>query len=383
MLVNFLKVVNSTGGGEKVLCRMANEMTRRGHTVSVVCYDENGMPFFPLDKEVLFVNLREKEYRPPVFVSAKREILRLMGRLNRDNNPCENWMNKKRAEVLKTYLKQDPPDIIISYDARSMVILNTILNVEIPVIGMIHTSLTLIEKTIGKKEIQAYNKAALIQVLMQNDLLIAEKLFDAPIIQIGNEIIQREDQADLARDKEIYKICFIGRLDRISKRPHLLVQAFGKLKKKFPNWQLEIWGGNENYCEAELEKLIKECGEKEIRLCGVTEDVFSVLKDSDIFVIPSLFEGFGLALGEAMSMGVPGIGYKNCPAVNELIQDGKTGFLCVDGVDGLAEKMAVLMSDQELRIKMGKAAKAAVQEYAPEKIWKKWENIVEKTGEKN
>lgn len=78
-----------------------------------------------------------------------------------------------------------------------------------------------------------------------------------------------------------------------------------------------------------------------------------------------------------MSAGLPTIGYEHCPAVNELIIDGKTGLLCDDGVAPFAEALDKLMNDRELRVKMGKAAKKEMEEYAPEKIWDKWEALIE------
>lgn len=66
------------------------------------------------------------------------------------------------------------------------------------------------------------------------------------------------------------------------------------------------------------------------------------------------------------------------PAVNELIKDGETGLLVDNGVEPLAEALDKLMSDQELRMRMGAAAKADMARYAPEKIWDQWEELMEK-----
>lgn len=53
MLTDFWNVVNSSGGAEKVLCRMANELVDRGHEVTVVCSDpKSGNPFFYLSDGV-------------------------------------------------------------------------------------------------------------------------------------------------------------------------------------------------------------------------------------------------------------------------------------------------------------------------------------------
>lgn len=85
-----------------------------------------------------------------------------------------------------------------------------------------------------------------------------------------------------------------------------------------------------------------------------------------------------LALIEAMSSGLPAIGYKSCPSVNELIIDGYNGFLCDDGIDDFAEKMKILMQNEELRKQMGQNAKESMKQFAPEKIWNQWEDLMKK-----
>ena len=73
---------------------------------------------------------------------------------------------------------------------------------------------------------------------------------------------------------------------------------------------------------------------------------------------------------------MPGIGYKNCSAVNELIQDGVNGLLADDGVDSLAEKMQQLMENQEMRARFGKAAHEAMKQYNSAIIWDEWEKLI-------
>lgn len=105
-------------------------------------------------------------------------------------------------------------------------------------------------------------------------------------------------------------------------------------------------------------------------------NVLERLRYSDIFVLPSESEGFSLALTEAMSVGLPVVGYKNCSSVNELIVNGKNGFLCEDGIDDLAEKLSVLMQNKNLRVRFGVNSHEMMKEYAPKKIWDKWENLI-------
>lgn len=90
-----------------------------------------------------------------------------------------------------------------------------------------------------------------------------------------------------------------------------------------------------------------------------------------------------LALTEAMAVGLPAIGYKSCPAVNELIIDGYNGFLCEDGIDDFAEKLKILMQDAELRKKMGQNARESMKQFAPKKIWDEWEDLINKVVEES
>ena len=115
-----------------------------------------------------------------------------------------------------------------------------------------------------------------------------------------------------------------------------------------------------------------------ILLKGSTTKVPEKLRQADILAFPSAYEGFSLALGEGMSAGLPAVGYKNCPSVNEVIIDGKTGLLCDDGYEPFATALDKLMGDKELRVKMGKAAKDEMADFAPEKIWNQWEELMEK-----
>ena len=152
----------------------------------------------------------------------------------------------------------------------------------------------------------------------------------------------------------------------------------------FPQWNVELWGAEDRakYTK-ELKKIISDHNlEKRVFLKGTTNNVTAVLQQGDIFVFPSAYEGFGLTLAEAMSVGLPGIGYKNCVAVNEIIKDGENGFLAEDGVEALTEKMQQLMRDQELRQRMGKAAHESMKQYAAENIWGQWEELIEEVVKK-
>ena len=183
-------------------------------------------------------------------------------------------------------------------------------------------------------------------------------------------------------EKDAYKVVFVGRMVRNHKRPHLLIEAFSKIAAEFPDWILELWGAEDSKSyQKEMQRIIASVGlEARISFCGTTNEIPSVLRDSDLCVAPSAYEGFSLAHTEAMSMGLPLIGYRSCVSVAELIDDGVNGLLAADGAEALAEKMAVLMRDRDLRVRMGRAARASMRVYAPEMIWGRWEDLMQEVA---
>ena len=181
----------------------------------------------------------------------------------------------------------------------------------------------------------------------------------------------------------------VGRIDGKQKRQLNLIKAFNELyKESADNWVIEIIGGTktesqENYKNKIIE-YIKEHNLKErVILLGEIKNVSEKLQEADIFAFPSAYEGMPLALTEAMAAGLPSIGYKSCPSVNELIINGYNGFLCEDGIDDFAEKLKILMQDAVLRKKMGENAHESMKQFAPEKIWDEWEDLINKVVEES
>lgn len=382
LLANFSRLAHDSGGLAKVNCLFANEMVKRGHEVSIVYTDPHeGEFFFPLDKKVKCYNLQHiygTHYKIPWWMVAKREILRPFSKvLSRTVN--DDFMEKYLLDNARRSLEEIAPDVIITFQPLSSLIYLTDLKTKVPVISMSHGDPADYFETYPRRQVPAVGAGAAAQVLMPSFAKVLRDAFPELIVRvIGNVVPQYEEHADLAREKNIYKIIFIGRLVKNHKRPHLLLKAFASLAKDFPNWQVELWGGDSRKSYTlELKKIIKTEGlEDRVFLKGTTNDVASVLREGDLFVFPSAYEGFGLTPAEAMSMGLPTIGYKSCVAVNELIEDGKTGFLVDDGIEPLAQAMRRLMEDKELRIKMGAEATRSMQKYAAENIWAAWDELI-------
>lgn len=388
LLANFAKMVNDSGGLAKVTCAFAKEMYERGHQVTLVYADDKeGKFFFDVPAGVQCYNLhhyKDKHIIFPLRYKIKREVLRAFDqRVGRAVN--NDFTEKYLLPNVKDILENIKPDVIIcSQPAASKVMLSDI-QTSIPVITMSHGDPEDYFHHYPVKELPSLGLSAACQVLMPSFVKGITKRFpEEKVVVIGNVVPQHEKAVDLSKKKKIYKIISIGRLVRNHKRPHLLLQAFAKLAKDFPQWNVELWGAEDRakYTK-ELKKIISDNNlEKRVFLKGTTNNVTAVLQQGDIFVFPSAYEGFGLTLAEAMSVGLPGIGYKNCVAVNEIIKDGENGFLAEDGVEALTEKMQQLMRDQELRQRMGKAAHESMKQYAAENIWGQWEELIEEVVKK-
>ena len=383
LLANFSKMVGDSGGLAKVNVAFANEMVRRGHTVTTVYSDDReGDFFYPLDERVTVYNLRHfrgETHLFPLSYKIRREILRAFSQKSGravNNDFTENYL----LPHMKTILTEMQPDVIISFQPASAKSLLCDLKTKIPVITMSHGDPEDYFHTYPSAEIPALSLSASCQVLLPS---FAEHLkAHLPGVRtdiIGNVVPQYEEQADLTREKDLYKVVFVGRMVRNHKRPHLLIEAFSKIAAEFQNWTLELWGAEDSKSyQKEMQRIISSAGlEDRISFCGTTAEIPRVLQDSDLCVAPSAYEGFSLAHTEAMSMGLPLVGYKSCVSVSELIEDGVNGLLAADGAEGLAEKMAILMRDRDLRVRMGSAARESMRVYAPEIIWGHWEALME------
>jgi len=131
-----------------------------------------------------------------------------------------------------------------------------------------------------------------------------------------------------------------------------LVRAFSLLHSEFPQARLEIAGeGPEGNRIAELVAALElhDC----VTLLGWTSDFASVLANWDVFVLPSLEEGFGIAAVEAMAAGLPVVA-SAVGGLLEVVEDGKTGWLVPAGDPmQLAERLRMLLLDPEKRERMG------------------------------
>jgi N-acetyl-alpha-D-glucosaminyl L-malate synthase BshA len=130
------------------------------------------------------------------------------------------------------------------------------------------------------------------------------------------------------------------------KRVNDVVRIFAEVNKHVPSKLLFVGDGPDR---TEAERLSRELGlHDDTRFVGKQEQIEEVLAISDLFLLPSDYESFGLAALEAMAAGVPVIS-SNAGGLPEINIDGETGYLArVGDIEGMADRAVQLLSDEEM-----------------------------------
>lgn len=146
------------------------------------------------------------------------------------------------------------------------------------------------------------------------------------------------------------------------KGQHILLEAFNDVRKAFPAASLYIIGRDNNGFKLRLEKFALENNFLEkVHFLGERRDVPQILRALDVFVLPSLSEGLGISLLEAMYLGLPAIA-SGTEGVLEIIEDNKDGLLFPPGDHkALAEKLIEVFKDRERAESLGASAREKIK----------------------
>ena len=165
------------------------------------------------------------------------------------------------------------------------------------------------------------------------------------------------------RDLEIPEdVQVVGTLGRYEPQKGLVyfLRAAARVHAKRPLTHFLVVG--DGPLREELEALATELGIRQVvHFAGWRSDVPELLAAMDVFCLASLWETFGIAIAEAMLASLP-IVASNVDGIPEVVADGETGFL-VPPKDAmaLAEKLLLLLEDQDLARDMGEAGRLRAQ----------------------
>lgn len=193
---------------------------------------------------------------------------------------------------------------------------------------------------------------------------------------IDREEIIEKSYEKIEKFKDGNKVTFIaiGRLHE-QKGFDILLKAYKLLKDEKLESNLVILGEGDE--KEKLKKYIIENDlEKYIKLLGFKENPYPYLKQSDIFVSSSRYEGYPLVLCEAICLNKPIIATE-CTGTKEILEEGKYGLTCeIDNAYELKECMKKFILDKELRKEYGEKSKKKSEEIEIKSIMREIEKII-------
>lgn len=133
----------------------------------------------------------------------------------------------------------------------------------------------------------------------------------------------------------------------------------------------------EDELRGDVEKYVSENKlESKIHLAGFRKDIPDIMKTIDVLLTPSLWEGFGIVLIEAMAAGKPCVA-ANTSSIPEIIEDGVNGFLVPpQDSQSIADSLIIMISDPQLIHQMVQAGIEIVKKkFTIENMIKEYESI--------
>lgn len=156
-----------------------------------------------------------------------------------------------------------------------------------------------------------------------------------------------------------------------------LIRAWGRIANQYPEWKLIIAGEGHKNSKDYLGKLVKEEHvENTVSFPGFCDNIIDYYKKASIFVLSSRYEGFGMALTEAMSQGCACIACDFNGRQREIIQNDNQGIICSnDNYMELADAIKRMIDDDKYRERSRVFAIERSKYYLIDKTIDRWEHI--------
>ncbi len=331
------------GGASRVISILANHYAKRGWNVSILLRRIDVA--YPLDEsiKIIEIGMRRKNHL--------------------------QWISS-----IRKYIKEHPNSIIVSF--QSMMNIYSVIATRGKKVKLIISERNDI-KLSSKRHIfsiakKLYPKADAI-VFQSNKVM---NYFNDDAKAKGHIILNPVSVTVSAKpDNKEKKIVNCGRLAP-QKNQLLLIHTFSEVVKKYPDYNLYIYG--EGKLRSTLISEIEKLGLRDkVFLPGNVADIHERISDAEVFVLSSDFEGLSNALLESMMMGLPCIS-TNCAGSDEIIVDGENGLLVpVNDMNSLYEAIIKLIENRELREKISRGAVLSSEQFKYENVISHWETVID------
>jgi glycosyltransferase involved in cell wall biosynthesis len=350
----FFYRLTDSGGAERMICQLASALAERGFHVHLASWDPLGATaFYPLHPAVHWVKLG---FHPGVFDKLRRA--RALAQVLRNN----------RVRVLLGFVMSGDRTVYAAAKFAGARLVAAERNAP----AMYRLRYNSVQRWLGFRFLHMADR-----ITVQMPEFVAgypDSLHDRiEVIPNPVPVASHKARPALANEAGRFTLLAVSRLDGVQKRVDLLIAAFSRVAAQYPAWDLRIIG--DGPAQEALHRLAADHGVVDrVYIEPAVADIFDVYVQAHLFAIPSLWEGFPNALAEAMSHGLPAVGFEDAAGVAELIRRGGGGWLAkgLEDEKSLAAALDHAMADGEQRACRGKLAAQSMAAFAPEAQFDRW-----------
>lgn len=354
------------GGAERVMSIMANYWAAHAQHVTLVTVGSLDTDFYALDPRVQRVGLGLMGYSSNFLAAVRNNVM--------------------RVRRLRQAIRTSQPDVVLSFvDRTNVLVLVSTLGLGMPVIVAEHTDPR--QHAVGfiwaGLRRLLYPQAAAIVVLTQGLRPWAEHFVKKETVHVIPNPVQVPATSFESNGAQEPRgsgrtVAAMGRLSPV-KGFDLLLKAFARCVEKHTDWSLMILGEGDE--RLRLEAMASDLGIKDrVTMPGLAKDPLRILSGTDLFVLSSRYEGFPMALVEAMACKLPVISADYPSGPRDIVRDGVDAILVPpNDVNALAGAMDRLMANQAERQRLGANAVQVIERFSIEKIMNTWDNLLNLT----
>jgi GalNAc-alpha-(1->4)-GalNAc-alpha-(1->3)-diNAcBac-PP-undecaprenol alpha-1,4-N-acetyl-D-galactosaminyltransferase len=360
MKVTLVIYAMGLGGAQRVMSIVANYWATHGWDVTLITLtDSSKTSFYYLEPQIKLKQLGIIGDSPNLLTSVRT---------------C--W---QRMQTLRAAIIDSKPDAIVSFlNTVNVLTLIACWNLNIPVIVSehIYPGFTDVNKIWQLLMKLTYRHADVVTLLTENALPFYPRTRGYQSIVMPNPVVAPIAEVVTEQLLPHPTLIAIGRLHP-QKGFDLAIKAFDQLRDKYPDWHLTILG--EGPSRVELEALRSQLNLNDrVHLPGQVKNVNAYIRQADIFVMSSRFEGFPMALCEAMACGIAVLSTDCLSGPREIVQDGVDGVLVeVGNLDALVTGLDSLMSNPAKRQQLAQAAPEVLERFGIERVMGNWDNAIE------